>query len=1166
MTNNLSGNESLQSQTPSARTTARRKWIRRTLQWLGFPGGGLGLAATIHWFFQSGQPVLGVIACVASIGVLTIAIAAKFFSELLDKVLDRIDERLEQRSDSLADWIVAQLEEGFVGLWWQYTPQFRGKYYQSLIYACRTYTTQGLKTPGAVTPDLEKVFVPLRVNSRSLAQISPALIQQQESKGDLSIWDFLAESRRQEAYKRMAVIGAPGSGKTTLLRHITLTYAHHRHRQQNRQAPTLIPIFLQLHKIRDRITADNAPDLAMLTAEQVIDQPARRKLQPPSRWFEDRLLRGKCLVMLDGLDEVPDDTQRRQVSQWVDRQIRMFPKNVWILSSRPFGYQNAQLQEARTTLEVLSFSLQQMKQFLNRWYLQNEILKQARKPDPGVKADAARKANDLIGRIQNFPPLAAMALNPLLLTMIATVHDNRNALPGNRVELYDEICDVLLVRRQEAKGLSETVELKATQKQSVLQTLALDLMMRQTREFSLATGSEIIRDSLMAVAGSNVEPEVFLKHIQNVSGLLSEQEVDHYQFAHLSFQEYLAAAQVKETQKEDCLVNHLENSWWHETIRLYAANNDTTAIVKAALDNPSVTSLMIAYDCLDEGKSITPEVRQRLDAMASDTTNPQMAKLTAEVKLARRLTRLLRIDENTQIDQSYITRTEFQLFVNATRQTPLTKVAKLSNPGGPMITASIKQALLFCHWLNRWKKDESLAPDQERTGYSYYRLPTIAEAAQIEACEYVQLDCWTIGHQGPDAKGVRIVKAQISPRYRDLLEALAASNWKKADQETYQRLLELANRAPGSLLDQEAIQALPCRELAVLDRLWFHYSNGKFGFGTQASLWEALLFPTNQDKSLTNRFGRLKQNIQVKTLMDIPSGHRLPVDWHSEKLENQANNSQMMMDKVLDCALDRRLPSTSFKVLVVNRQGGIQQRIHRQANYFLENLARKTALTMMAIPGGTFMMGSPESESDRFEHEGPQHKVTVPSFWMSQFLITQAQWQAVAALPIVKCQLQQFPSHFKGDQLPVEQVSWEEAVEFCDRISQHTNRHYRLPTEAEWEYACRAGTKTAFYFGPTITKNLANHNSTRGHTTKVGQYPPNAFGLYDMHGNVWEWCQDDWHDSYEGAPTDGRVWLIGKEATKILRGGSWSDSPRYCRSAYRFNASPGNRYTGSVFV
>ena len=1146
---------------------------------VGFSRRRSGFSNNNSWFFYAGQPVLGAVACIASIGVLTIAIAAKFFSELLDKVLDRIEERLEQRTDSLADWIVAQLEEGIVGLWWKYTPQFRGKYYQSLIYACRTYTTQGLKTPGAVTPDLDKVFVPLRVNSRSLAQISPALIQRQEAKGDLSIWDFLAESRRQEAYKRMAIIGAPGSGKTTLLRHITLTYAHHRHRQQNRNAPTLIPVLLQLHKIRDQITTDQPPDLAELTADQVTDQPARRKLQPPSRWFEDRLLRGKCLVMLDGLDEVPDETQRQQVSRWVDSQIRMFPENVWILSSRPFGYQSAQLKEARTTLGVLSFSLKQMRQFLNRWYLQNEILRQARKPDPGVKADAKRKADDLINRIQNYPPLAAMALNPLLLTMIATVHDNRGALPGSRVELYDEICDVLLVRRQEAKGLTETLELKAAQKQSVLQTLALDLMMRERREFCLETGSEVIAHALKAVAGEMVSPTAFLKHIQTVSGLLVEREDNSYQFAHLSFQEYLAAAQTKEIRKEDCLINHLENSWWHETIRLYAANNDTTAIVEAALDQPSITSLMIAYDCLDESKSLSPTVRQRVDDISSNTADPAMAKLTAEVKLARRLTRLLRIDEDIQIDQSYITQNEFQLFLQETA--PAAATESLSAPCGPVAIASLERALQFWRWLNSWEPIELLASDQESVGCSYYRLPTLAEAEQIKANEHGHLDCWTIGHKHLNLKGLRIVKAQVSLKCRDLLEALASSDWAAADQETYQLLLSLSHQTSSGLLDTKAMQTLPCQELAVLDRLWFHYSKGEFGLGVQASLWKTFSFDsTKQIERFEKKVGWSKPSEETPTSTDIPPG-AYPANWCLEALKHQESNLQTMMQRLLTCGLDQSLPLFKFETVTVDQQGKIQQKTRHQARYCVDAVGRGEALTIVAIPGGVFMMGSPKNEDGRDEDEGPQHLVIVSPFWMSKYPITQAQWRAAAALPRVSRRLKSSPSHFKGDQRPVEQVSWEEAVEFCDRISRYTNRQYRLPTEAEWEYACRAGTSTPFHVGPTLTTDIANYQGTdweyerktysgnygegpkgeyRQETTDVGSFPPNVFGLHDMHGNLWEWCQDDWHNSYEGAPTDGRAWLKSGES-KVLRGGSWIYFPEYCRSARRYYDQPGDRNT-----
>jgi formylglycine-generating enzyme required for sulfatase activity len=153
------------------------------------------------------------------------------------------------------------------------------------------------------------------------------------------------------------------------------------------------------------------------------------------------------------------------------------------------------------------------------------------------------------------------------------------------------------------------------------------------------------------------------------------------------------------------------------------------------------------------------------------------------------------------------------------------------------------------------------------------------------------------------------------------------------------------------------------------------------------------------------------------------------------------------------------------------------------------------------------------------------------------------------------------PSRFKGNNRPVERVSWNDAVTFCERLSQKTQKYYRLPSEAEWEYACRAGTTTPFYFGESITPELVNYDGNytygsapkgqyRQQTTDVGSFPPNAFGLYDMHGNVWEWCQDDYINSYNNAPTDGSA-LTGRSSTKLLRGGSWYSLPGNCRSAYR---------------
>ena len=214
-------------------------------------------------------------------------------------------------------------------------------------------------------------------------------------------------------------------------------------------------------------------------------------------------------------------------------------------------------------------------------------------------------------------------------------------------------------------------------------------------------------------------------------------------------------------------------------------------------------------------------------------------------------------------------------------------------------------------------------------------------------------------------------------------------------------------------------------------------------------------------------------------------------------------------------------------------------------------------------------MGSPAGEAERSDSEGPQHRVTFSGFWLGKYAITQAQWRAVAGLPQIKTKLDPDPAHFKGDNRPVECVSWHDAVEFCDRLSRHSGHDYRLPSEAEWEYACRVGTETPFHFGETITPDLANYNGItnydshytygngskgtyREKTLDVGSFPPNAFGLYDMHGNVWEWCQDHWHGSYEEAPSDGSAWLSsGESQIRLLRGGSWNLSPTFCRSAYR---------------
>ncbi|ALB39518.1 serine/threonine protein kinase [Anabaena sp. WA102] len=211
---------------------------------------------------------------------------------------------------------------------------------------------------------------------------------------------------------------------------------------------------------------------------------------------------------------------------------------------------------------------------------------------------------------------------------------------------------------------------------------------------------------------------------------------------------------------------------------------------------------------------------------------------------------------------------------------------------------------------------------------------------------------------------------------------------------------------------------------------------------------------------------------------------------------------------------------------------------------FTEDLGKGIKLEMIAIPGGTFLMGSPDNEAERDSDESPQHQVTVPSFFMGKYKLTQAQYQAIIG---------NNPSYFKGNNRPVANVSWDEAVTFCQKLTQKTQKNYRLPSEAEWEYACRGGKKTPFSFGDNITTDLVNYDGNdpynsapkgkyREQTTDVGTFPPNAFGLYDMHENFWEWCEDDWHYNYMDLPIDGSAWKSRSGSSeKLLRGGSYRD-------------------------
>jgi formylglycine-generating enzyme required for sulfatase activity len=291
------------------------------------------------------------------------------------------------------------------------------------------------------------------------------------------------------------------------------------------------------------------------------------------------------------------------------------------------------------------------------------------------------------------------------------------------------------------------------------------------------------------------------------------------------------------------------------------------------------------------------------------------------------------------------------------------------------------------------------------------------------------------------------------------------------------------------------------------------------------------------------------------------------------------------------------LKTIAFDYATVDEKGARMPAERASASIFTEPLGASVGLDMMSIQAGVFTMGSPKYEPERRADEGPQHSVTLGQFFIGAFPVTQAQWAAVVtAHPAeVAYGLDPYPSFFKGDDLPVESIAWNQADEFCRRLAEMTRRSYRLPSEAEWEYSCRAGSTGPFNVGPTITTDLANYcgeggavcgqsdgksiasnvydgvtygsgaydqgpaGTFRRTTTPQGTFPPNRFGLYDMHGNVWEYCLDVANPTYIDAPADGGAYLSGPPGSnRILRGGSWSHNPAICRSAYRDLIAPDN--------
>jgi predicted NACHT family NTPase len=295
-------------------------------------------------------------------------------------------------------------------------------------------------------------------------------------------------------------------------------------------------------------------------------------------WFEQKLRDGRCLVLLDGLDEVAREDDRAKVSAWAEGQIRQYPGNDFVISSRPQGYQSAPV-EGADIVQVCGFTASQAEAFVRGWYRAVERHSTG-SAGPDADARAAESADDLLQRLEQAPAIYDLTVNPLLLTMIANVHRYRSALPGSRADLYSEICQVMLWRRQDAKKLAQ--QIGGDKKEAILRSLAYTMMKRRVSDLSHADVLTEIQAALRRVSRS-ISPDDFLADVSS-NGLLIERETGQYAFAHKTFQEYLAAVHIRDKGLISDLAEAVNDDWWVEATLLYAATSNADPIVQACLN------------------------------------------------------------------------------------------------------------------------------------------------------------------------------------------------------------------------------------------------------------------------------------------------------------------------------------------------------------------------------------------------------------------------------------------------------------------------------------------------------------------------------------------------------------------------------------------------------
>ena len=604
-------------------------WVYKILMVGGVGAGGAG--AFWQLFKESDIPK-AIVSAVIGAGI-------SYGAAILQPIHKGNQKRLEQFGTD-----VNQEVDEIVNHWmtrWKLSG-FEGKYLICQQLDCEEDDPTGVREDEDLpihNPLLQEIFVPLELSgeSRNLLGCSEAELRSLNEKineESMQIWQLLKLAKTDNRLRQISIRALGGYGKTTLLKHLAYIYSIRKYNAPQYKAPKFIPFLIYLASCWKEITQDTPPILPdLLNNFHISRLPKGKELKVPPNWAINLLNQGEALILLDGFDEIPPG-KREKASQWLTGQMKEYPKSVFILTSRPTAYQEDYTARKLTAnFWIKDFNKDQREQFVEQWYRCQELRLRANRSTPYVEQKVQERSASLLAQIEARPELKRLAGNPLLLNMMARFHRSRQGvdapaeLPDRKVELYQDICELQLGRRPKAKGLDYLLLNSIHQRQEVLQRVALEMMKRATPEdeegFKQIEESDLLEllKTALEPFDPNLEPKEFLKQIVQVSEFLVHKDGRTsriYQFSHLSFQEFLAAAEIVRSQQLDLIYQNLHLSTWKDLILFYAGLVNPVAVIALIPEIIHRNGNDLAYAIYrqtDRSASLSPAQRKALDTL-----------------------------------------------------------------------------------------------------------------------------------------------------------------------------------------------------------------------------------------------------------------------------------------------------------------------------------------------------------------------------------------------------------------------------------------------------------------------------------------------------------------------------------------------------------------------